>query len=111
MHLFLRQPREETTPDPEKVKFPTVVYRSDPHNFFSHFTQFFSAIEMTDDAVISAGEQTLRLIRITQPTDPLRFELRHSEDQHFQGFKFSVETATDAIYTEEDSGAYNMNVN
>ena len=78
-----------------------VVYRFEP----------VARVPMTTSCEIHVGGQQLRLRQIDLPSEPLGLEIRHSADQAFQAFSFSVEAVTDMRGTPEDAGAYNMNVN
>ena len=68
---------------------------------------------MEDDVDVRVGDGSdlsLKLHAVELPTDPVRLSFVDDERGVHQSFKFSVESVNDSRDTEQDSGAYNMNV-
>ena len=83
-----------------------------PKTIFSYdFEKLEAEKTMERGAGLALGSQSLRLGKLTTPTDNLTFSVNNFGGEDHQVFTFSIETASDvAEGTMEDSGVYNIHV-
>ena len=66
---------------------------------------------MKEDKQLLLENQSITLGRIDSIIDPLVVSLDSADQSEPKSFIFSLESAIDSNGSDEDSGAYNMNVN